>query len=72
MKPVFRIRDLISSKTLIETGRGREITEYWQKNNRLGYSDWIVQYSSGDEIWRNVPVIVLKRWLKKWKADFRT
>lgn len=67
----FRIQDLLTGRTLIQSSRGRDVVAYRMANYRPGRDDWLMQYQD-DRIkpfWHDVPPWVRKNWLAAWEAE---
>lgn len=63
--PLFRIRDLLASKTLITSERGRDLVVYQQNHYQPGRSDWWWQYQRADGGWAEIPAHVRRRWYEQ-------
>lgn len=65
----FRIVDLLSGRTMIESDDVREIQAFWDENHRRGYDEWRVEgfgLRSKRGIvhsWTEVPGYLLRRLL---------
>lgn len=57
----FRIRDLLRSRTLVESDRGRDLVAYHTEHFRPGSSDWLWQRRT-EHGWDQIPPHVLRSW----------
>ena len=66
MVPVrFRIRDLLTGRTLIESTHGRDLVAYHDEHYRPGYCDWWWQYLDPYGMWVSIPPTVRKSWRER-------
>lgn len=61
----FRIRDLLTGRTLITATRGRDLVAYHREHYRPGYCDWLWQYEQRPGEWSEIPRRVLRTWKQR-------
>ena len=60
----FRIRDLLTGRTLIESERGRDLVAYHHEHYQPGRCDWLWQYE-GSYGWTEIPLGVRRMWRER-------
>ena len=58
----YRIRDLLTGRTLIKSNYGRDLVAYHEAHFERGRSDWLWQYRRPDKLWAEIPLQVRRAW----------